>query len=257
MLSDAKEPLTRSVGPAPLTERHAEKPAPFIALVGSDGAGKSTLSTELVTILARQQKWPVVYAYLGLGTGDLGRRIKAWPVVGPLLEKFFTSKARKTRTKGEKIPGPVTALVVFFFSLRRAARFRKALDDRKHGKIVIADRYPQAEIPGWCDGPGLSAANTSNRFIKWLARLERRLYRDMASVHPDLIILLDVDVDTAIARKPDHDPEMLQTKIEVLHKLSFDGAPLVTLDARQNYTNVRQAVLDLTEHIIVDAAIGG
>ena len=186
----------------------------------------------------------------GLGSGEMGRRIKQGPVIGPHLEKMLSVRENKTRTPGEKIPGVATAFVVFFFSLLRFFRFQKAMLARSHGQLVVADRYPQAEIPGWCDGPGLSAASTDNRFINWLARIEKRLYQHMAAVHPTVIIFLDVDIRTALRRKPDHDPALLATKIEKARKLHFDGAPVEKVDARQDYKTVRRSVLNIVSRYL-------
>ena len=226
---------------------HTSQP-PFIALIGCDGAGKSTMTQELAHLLG--QDYPTSFCYLGLGSGDLGRRIKQWPVIGPRVEKMLSARALKTRTPGEKIPGVVTALVVFCFSLLRFYRFQKAMLARSHGQLIVADRYPQAEIPGWCDGPGLSAASTDNRFINWLARIEKRLYEHMAAVHPTVIIFLDVDIRTALNRKPDHDPALLATKIEKTRKLHFDGTPMERVDARQDYTTVRRSVLNIVRRYL-------
>lgn len=223
---------------------HTSQP-PFIALIGCDGSGKSTLTQELTHLLG--QDYPTSLCYLGLGSGELGRRIKQWPLIGPHIERMLSIRASKTRTPGEKIPGVTTALVVFCFSLLRFYRFQKAMLARSHGQFVIADRYPQAEISGWCDGPGLSAANTDNRFIRWLAGVEKRLYKYMATAQPTVIIFLDIDIETALSRKPDHDPTMLATKIEKTRTLHFDGTPVETVDARQNYTAVRHAVLNIVK----------
>lgn len=213
----------------------------LIALVGCDGSGKSTLSHDLVRLFSRNRK--TTYGYLGLGSGDLGRRIGKWPVIGKWLEKKLTHKAKKTRTKGEKIPGLITASVVFVFSLLRFARFKHVKHAVESGDLVITDRYPQCEIPGHCDGPGLSAAKTNNPLIRILARIELSLYQRMADFKPDLILLLDIDAETALARKPDHDLEALQTKIEIMPRLTFNDAPKKIINARQPYEEVRQDII--------------
>ncbi|MDF7673289.1 dTMP kinase [Acetobacteraceae bacterium ESL0709] len=213
----------------------------LIALVGCDGSGKSTLSHDLVRLLGRNRK--TSYGYLGLGSGDLGRRIGKWPVIGKMLEKKLTHKAKKTRTKGEKIPGFITACVVFAFSLLRLERFERVKHAVEGGDLVITDRYPQNEVPGHCDGPGLSAAKTNNPLIRLLARIERLFYKKMADFTPDLVIFLKVDAETALQRKPDHDKEALQTKIDIMPNLTFNGAPKKTIDATQPYEKVRQDVI--------------
>lgn len=215
----------------------------LVSLVGCDGSGKSSISQSLVQHFSETR--PTVYGYLGLGSGDLGRRIGALPLIGPALEKKLNGKAKKARTKGEKMPGLMTGLVLFVFSLVRLKRFLRVRRAVEKGFLVVTDRYPQMEIPGQCDGPGLSAAYSSNPLIRFLAWLERGIYRRIVAFRPDLVIRLNVDAETAHGRKPDHDLEALRIKAELMPQLNFNHAPLVEVDARQSYEAVRQDVLDI------------
>ena len=213
----------------------------LIAVVGCDGSGKSTLTADLLVELAK--RGPVARCYLGLGSGEIGNRIKRWPLVGPMIEARLADKARQTRTKGERIPGLATALVIYAFSLLRLHRFRRMLDLRRRGVTVVTDRYPQTVVPGFYDGPLLSAASAASRPVAWLAAREYKLYAWMAGHRPDLVIRLNVDVATASARKPDHEPEALRQKIAVTPLLSFAGAPIVELDSCSPYPEVREVAL--------------
>lgn len=213
----------------------------LVSLVGCDGSGKSSISQYLVQHFSETR--PTVYGYLGLGSGDLGRRIGALPFIGPALEKKLNRKAKKARTKGEKLPGMLTGIVLFAFSLVRMKRFLRVRRAVEQGFLVVTDRYPQVEIPGQCDGPGLSAAYSHNPLICFLAWLERRIYRRIADFRPDLVIRLNVDADTAHSRKPDHDLEALRVKTDLMPKLNFNHAPLVEVDARQSYEAVQKEVM--------------
>ncbi|GAA4821174.1 dTMP kinase [Sphingosinicella ginsenosidimutans] len=216
--------------------------APLIAIVGADGSGKSTLAADLLETL-RADGRRVELCYLGLGTGDLGNRIKAWPLIGPLLERTLTRKADQARDREAKIPGLATALVIARLSRIRARRFRRVLALRRAGVTVLTDRYPQTEVPALFEGPGLSAARAEGRAIRRLAARERALYEWMASYVPDLVIRLNVDVDTALRRKPDHARALIERKIAVVPKLAFNGAPIVDLDATRPYAQVKAAAL--------------
>jgi len=223
--------------------------APLIAVVGCDGSGKSTLAADLVATLAAER--PTASAYLGLGSGAIGARIRALPLVGGALERPLATRAAKTRTVGERIPGLSTALVVFGFSLLRRRRFARMLALRRRGVTVVTDRYPQVEVPGFYDGPGLSAASAGSAAVARLAAREQRMYEAMAAHRPTLVIRLNVDLATAAARKPDHDPALLARKIEATPRLAFGGAPIVDLDARAPYARVRRQATEA-----VRAAIG-
>ncbi|HEY0270949.1 MAG TPA: nucleoside triphosphate hydrolase [Sphingomonas sp.] len=222
--------------------------APLIALVGCDGSGKSTLARDLLADLSRER--PVALCYLGLGSGDLANRIRRLPLVGAALERRLAAKAGKTRTAGGRIPGLPTALVVYGFSLLRQRRFRRMLALRRAGVTVITDRYPQTEVAGFYDGPGLSAARAGSRAVAALAARELRMYRRMAARHPDLVIRLNIGVATAYARKPDHGIELLRRKVETTPALRFDGAPIVDVDAEQPYEVVRAIVSRLVRGML-------
>lgn len=225
--------------------------APLIAIVGCDGSGKSTLARDLCRDLARTH--PAEMRYLGLGSGAIGERIKRWPLIGSVTERVLSNKARRTRTEGDRIPGLVTAAVVYGFSLLRQRRFRAVLAARGAGTIVITDRYPQTDVPGFYDGPGLSAATSASRAVARLAGREARMYAWMASFRPDLVIRLDVDLATAHARKPDHDPDLLRRKIAATPLLRFAGAPIVDIDARAPYAEVRRRAWAAVLPVVRDA----
>lgn len=224
-------------------------PAPLFAIVGCDGSGKSTLAADLARELARDRS--VRTCYLGLGSGRIGAAIRGLPVIGPALERPLADRAARTRSSGERIPGVATALTVYGFSLLRRRRFRRALALREAGVTVLTDRFPQIEVPGFYDGPGLSAARAGSGAVAWLAASERSMYAWMAGHRPTLILRLNIDLATATARKPDHDPALLARKIAVTPRLRFGGAPIVDLDAVAPYALVRQRAL-----AAVRAAIG-
>ncbi len=216
--------------------------APLIAIVGADGSGKSTLAADLLETF-RAEGLRIELCYLGLGTGDLGNRIRRWPLIGPLLERSLTRRADQARDKTAKIPGLPTALVIYRLSLVRARRFRRVLALRRAGVSVLTDRYPQTEVPALFEGPGLSAARAESGAIRRLAARERALYEWMAAHVPDLVIRLNVDVETALARKPDHGRALIERKVEVVSQLTFNGAPIVDLDATRPYAEVKAAAL--------------
>lgn len=210
-----------------------ERLAPLIAIIGADGSGKSTLAAQLAAEYARER--PTQHVYLGLGSGVLGEKIKALPLIGPLLSPLLEKKASRTRDPKDKIPGPVSALVVYWFSRRRRARFDAMMDLRRSGVLVITDRYPQIEVPGYYDGPGLSAARATSRFVRWLAAREARSYAEMAAHRPTLVLRLVIDIDTALARKPEHGRALVEQKIAVTRQLTFGGAPIEEIDATMDY----------------------
>ncbi|ALZ57206.1 hypothetical protein FORC11_3275 [Shigella sonnei] len=128
---------------------------------------------------------------------------------------------------------PVPALVITAFVARRLLRFRHMLACRRRGLIVLTDRYPQDQIPGAYDGTVFPPNVEGGRFVSWLASQERKAFHWMASHKPDLVIKLNVDLEVACARKPDHKRESLARKIAITPQLTFGGAQLVDIDANQ------------------------
>ncbi len=220
------------------------KLAPLISVVGTDGAGKSTVNAAMLDLI--RQYGPAEACYLGLKSGDIGRRIREFRFGGALFEAYLARKGAQARSKTDRIPGPFTALVIYGLSLFRIARFKRMLHRRREGVAIITDRFPQIEVPGFYDGPGLSAARAEGWFVRWLQHREFRKYTWMASHRPDLIIRLNVSLETAFARKPDHELDQLRSKIAVTPHLIFGGAPICDIDSDRPL----EEVLDLARSAI-------
>ena len=210
--------------------------APLIAVVGCDGSGKSTVADALLAHIRRYG--PAETCHLGVQSGQIGRRIARLPLIGALLDRKIANKSSRARDKHDKIPDPLTALVIYLFSLRRVRRFRRMLALRKRGIAVVTDRYPQTAVHGFFDGPGLTVAAATNPFVRMLARRELALYEWMTSFSPDIVIRLNVDVETALARKPDHRRESIEAKVAATPQLSFGGAPILDLSSLDPLTEV-------------------
>jgi ABC-type dipeptide/oligopeptide/nickel transport system ATPase component len=210
-----------------------ERPvAPLIAIVGSDGSGKSTLAADILAHL--QQTRRAEMGYLGLGSGEQGRAIGRWPLVGAPLQRFLEGIAGTLRNPEAEIPGKLAARYALHRSRKRRARFDALLERRREGVTIVTDRYPQLEVPGLHDGP-IMAARAPSKAIAALQRRERALYAGMAIWVPDLVIRLLVDVDTVMARKPDHERALIERKVATVPELRFYGAPIVDLDATMPY----------------------
>lgn len=161
----------------------------LIAVVGCDGTGKSTLTTDLVKSL--QQHWQTERRYLGLLSGEDGDKIKRLPLVGVWLERRLAAKSSKTQSMKTKSPALWAAVIMYCFSLRRMANLRKVQRLAQSGVLVVSDRFPQAEISGfYYDGPGIGVERATGKISMFLAQRERRLYQQMAQYRPELIIRL-------------------------------------------------------------------
>jgi len=225
--------------------------APLIAIIGADGSGKSTLAADLAAELNRER--PTQHVYLGLGSGVIGHKIAALPLIGRLIARRIEKKAGRTRDPKDKIPGAPTALVVYWFSTRRKKRFDAMMALRRQGVVVITDRYPQLEMAGFYDGPGLSMARAEGGFVRWLAAREAQLYAEMVQHEPTLVLRLHIDADTALARKPEHGRALVEQKIAITPQLTFGGAPIAEIDATMDYAEEKALARRLIDQALAAA----
>ena len=224
-----------------------------IAVIGCDGSGKSSITADLLKNLRRER--PVEWRYMGLVSGESGDKIKRVPIIGTALERYLAAKARRAQDMRQKLPGTKTAVVMYGMSVWRRRKLAKIKKLSAKGVVVIVDRYPQIEVPGFhYDGPGLTAAVTSSRYVQRLGVREQKLYQWMADHVPALVIRLNVDLETALGRKPDHPSEELADKIAVMPKLRFNGARIVDIDTRAPYEQVLEAAWQAVQEVLAPAA---
>lgn len=220
---------------------------PVIAVIGSDGSGKSTVCEHLVSTLS--EYGTTSYVHLGKQAGNVGRAAANLPLIG----RSVGHKIEKTRVKVNKTNHTtLSGLVVGLFLIRRVRRFRNMLSLRKQGHIILADRYPHLQVPGAYDSLTLPSAPSKNPFINWITKRELNAFQWMTQYRPDLVIKLNVSLDVACARKPDHRRDALRRKIEITPKLDFGGKKIINIDADQPLAQVLAQVDTLVDEFMVE-----
>lgn len=212
--------------------------APVIAFVGCDGAGKTTVSDAILAWM--RESGTTESCHLGIQSKALGEKLVKLPLVGGALKRLIARNTPETAAVGEaiqrppKAPSTLAAVAIFLLSVRRWRRYQKMMALRRQGVAVIADRFPQIAVSKMkIDGPGLSDVPHRNALVRLLARCERLLYCYMVSYRPDVVIRLNVDLETAYERKPDHRYASLATKIALVPQLEYQGSPIIDLDSTQ------------------------
>lgn len=203
-----------------------------LALVGADGAGKSTMCGQLRGWLAGRLDARVYY----LGSKEPSRR-------SALLYTLFRM-ARRGHTELSRALGARSPLCRALASLRQAllyghclsigldryGRYRAGRRLARSGAVAIFDRYPLEAISErmehrLLDGPQipLLAGDDAGPLARALGAAERWLYRRM--LPPDHLFVLDVSPEVSLRRKPDHRREAVQAKSRALRALEAAGGP--------------------------------
>ena len=202
----------------------------IVCVIGADGAGKSTLVRELVHWLG--YKIDALPVYMGSGDGPGSAALGVLKIFRRLF--FDTNQRRKVdhatdqiRIIRDKSTDPLLwrmARLVWGISLafEKKKKLKLAYRAASRGIVVIADRYPQAQIFGFNDGPLLRDFESSNIGVfRAIARWELDVYRMSEQMSPDLVIKLMVPIETAIERKPEMRPEEIERRNAAVENISF------------------------------------
>ncbi|WP_046867452.1 hypothetical protein [Microvirga massiliensis] len=205
-----------------------------IVLLGSDGSGKSTLARTLVAWLG--VKLDVVPIYLGSGDGPSAIYRLPMRIAHRLLRPLFGPRQpAHSRAEGDRVISAsgqgdlwtrirAAALVPWALALscEKLGKLRRITRARNRGMIIVCDRFPQDEFPGFNDGPLLAHwLDHPWSICRSLAAWEKRPYAEAALDPPDLVIKLSVTPVVAQARRPEMDLEELYRRVSTVHRLKF------------------------------------
>lgn len=191
-----------------------------MAMVGADGSGKTTISSELASWLggrlavsryymgSKQPSRTTTASYIAFRI--LRRCHREASFLGDSVARRFLARIRDVLLAGHH-------LSVARDRLRRLKRARK---DLNRGYVVIMDRYPLEALGSnqrirMLDGPSIDPEAIG--LVGKLAQHESVLYQDFEL--PEAIMLLEVDPHVAIERKPDHDFDSLMEKTRGVSEL--------------------------------------
>lgn len=209
-----------------------------VAILGADGAGKSTLTSAIADWLSREVAVVTTYGGSGAGSANLPRRLlQSAAKLRRRLQRSKSAERGATAAPRRSTSPPSLARLVWILALarERRGRAREARRARGLGMLVLSDRLPQSQFPGWNDGPRLVPwLEAGSRLVRTAARREQAAFRLAELSAPDIVIKLHVSPEVAARRKPETPAEQLRTGIDMVRRLAFPPTTrIVDLDAEQ------------------------
>jgi thymidylate kinase len=201
-----------------------------VALIGADGAGKTTIAQMLQT----SSGLPIRYMYMGFSMQSTNIALPT----SRLAESLRMPRVTNHPELGAAKPNVPKGRGILWNGMRLANRlaeewYRQGLSlyHRKRGQIVIYDRYfrfdyeydPFAEGRDWAD-----------RLHRWLLN---HFYPK-----PDLVIFLDAPAEVLYARKGDANVPWLDARRQAFLRQGSSTPNFIRIDATQPLETVYQQV---------------
>lgn len=232
--------------PVKLRRTSINKGGSIVAILGADGAGKSTVNAEIVKGLSSKVDVFPIYLGSGDGTASILRQPLIWLRQGFKALKSLKSSGQPStgstkkwyeRSKIYQLNHILWAITLVIEKQNKLKRINSA---RERGMVVVCDRYPQCQIPYLNEGPLLTTEHQSDsKLLRALQEWELKSYQKMvAAVAPDLVVKLNVSPEVALTRKSSL-PEVIEKKVAGVKAIKFsDQSIIANLDADRSLDEV-------------------
>ena len=226
------------------TRKRLEQTGLTIGIIGGDGSGKSTAVAATADWLG--STFVVHRTHLGRPRPSLLTLALKGPMFVARRAGRLTSTARSVDPRtaaAEDFPGVAWALWHVLTAHDRLRDYRALRRVADSGGIVVSDRWPLPQLHlmdgsrvGWI----LDRPEQSSRVARWLAATERRMYAKIAA--PDVLVVLRVDPELAVARRPEDDPDYVRARNGEVFEADWTKTDAVVLDAAKPLELVLSAI---------------
>ena len=220
----------------------------FIAIVGGDGAGKTTVIDELYKWLSG--KFEVKKLHVGTPAWSWTTTIiRGILKIGTLLRLYpFEGDVYEEASQPHGVPWFIRAVCTArdrYLTYLQARRFSS------NGSLVLCDRY---SFPGFMkmDGPqcehAIANAKKINWFLKFLVNKEEYYYQQIKL--PDLLIVLKADPEITVRRKTNETQASVRARSTEVWGLDWKKLSAFEIDANRSREEALSQVKALVwEHL--------
>ena len=220
----------------------------FIAIVGGDGAGKTTVINGLYDWLSRNHE--VKKLHMGKPAWSWTTTlIRAMLKIGTLLRLYpFEGDIYEESVQPHGTPWFIRCVTT---ARDRYLTYIQARRLSSNGNLVLCDRY---SLPGFMkmDGPqceeAISGSKSNHWFLKFLSNIEKHYYKQIQL--PDLLIVLKVDPEIAVQRKVEETEISVRARSTEVWKLDWDKLSAFSVDASKPKAETLSLVKEIVwEHL--------
>jgi len=219
----------RSRMPGLASRKRLDNGGLVIAIVGGDGAGKSTAVDVLAAHLGRS-----------FATGRFHMGKPPWSRVTRLIRRplgrlrslgmFRSTSLPAWHEFDGRFPGLVFVVWHVLTARDRYLEYRRARRVAARGGVAVCDRFPLPAIrlmdgPRSTDLPGLRRRPVA----QWLATRERSYYAHI--LPPDVLVVLRVAPDEAVMRRAGEDTDAVRRRVGEVYEFDWTGTGAVVVDA--------------------------
>jgi thymidylate kinase len=209
----------------------------IIAVVGADGAGKSTVVEGLFRWLSTE--FAVTKVHLGKPAWSWATHVVSVALKARSISLIMLGRERRSETA--TTAAKLRALAI---ARDRYRAYARAARTSLGGSLVICDRFPLAQLT-LMDAPRIERAleGSPGRLAAAMSRLEQRYYRRLAP--PDVLIVLRVDPEIAVRRQPSDEPDFVRRRWREIWDVDWQAHGANVIDASRSPADVLSEIKSL------------